>query len=227
MGADHRLHFVSDMKVTPELLRGADHVKHDIWQAAAPRDAVRASVVAEKLFIATTCPSCGSQLRPGPDIGCGDSWHEPADFITVRVIGSAVRRPQGVDLYGEACPECGAPLEYDEVDIGVGTLRRPAGLSGMPLDAEAVGGAEERRRATVSEERKTREGDQPLPLPVDGPAMQDLVIADIESRKALGLKRYGQLLKANDGRDALQDAYEEAQDLCIYLRKCIYERDGK
>ena len=86
----------------------------------------------------------------------------------------------------------------------------------------------QRAEKVRSEGLRTREGDQPLPLRRDDlPAIQDLVIAEIEARKAVGLKRYGQLLKAHDGRDALQDAYEEAMDLTIYLRKCIYERDGK
>jgi hypothetical protein len=74
---------------------------------------------------------------------------------------------------------------------------------------------------------KVRDGDQPLPLPVGGPAMQDLVIADVEERKAIGIKRYGQTLRAHDGRDALLDAYQEALDLCVYLRKLMFERDGK
>jgi hypothetical protein len=72
---------------------------------------------------------------------------------------------------------------------------------------------------------KTREGDQPLPTKNDGPAMQDLVIADIEARKAVGLARYGTLLQAHNGRDFLRDAYEESMDLTLYLRGLIYERD--
>lgn len=67
--------------------------------------------------------------------------------------------------------------------------------------------------------------DQPMPNASDSPAMQDLVIADIEERKQIGLERYGQLLKAHTGRDALVDAYQEALDLCMYLRQAIYERD--
>lgn len=74
---------------------------------------------------------------------------------------------------------------------------------------------------------RLREGDQPLPVKTDGPAIQDLVIADIEKRKALGLKRYGTLLKAGNGRDALQDAYEEALDLVMYLKQEIEERDAR
>lgn len=74
---------------------------------------------------------------------------------------------------------------------------------------------------------RTREGDQPLPTDNGGPAMQDLVIADIEARKAVGLSRYGQLLKAFDGRDNLRDIYEELLDAAVYVRKEIYKRDGK
>lgn len=75
---------------------------------------------------------------------------------------------------------------------------------------------------------KQRPEDQPLPERRDDlPAIQDLVLADIEARKALGIQRYGQLLKAHDGRDNLRDLYEELMDACIYARKALYERDGK
>lgn len=85
---------------------------------------------------------------------------------------------------------------------------------------------------------------QPAPTTNDQPAIQDLVIrdirsvsvrldrdphiddgsyarviADIEARKAIGLERYGTLLQAFNGRDALLDAYQEALDLCQYLRQ--------
>lgn len=66
---------------------------------------------------------------------------------------------------------------------------------------------------------------QPLPKRNDRPAIQDLVIADIEKRKEVGLRKYGTLLQAGNGRDALQDAYEEALDLCQYLRQEIQERE--
>lgn len=82
-------------------------------------------------------------------------------------------------------------------------------------------------REAHSRELRTREGDQRLPSPAGGPNMQDLVIKDIEARKEIGLKRYGQLLKADDGRDNLLDAYQEALDLAVYLRKELYRRDRK
>lgn len=78
-----------------------------------------------------------------------------------------------------------------------------------------------------SEPTKQRPGDQPLPKKNDGPAMQDLVIADIEERKQVGLERYGTLLQTHNGRDFLQDAYEEALDLVMYLRGCIEERNAQ
>lgn len=68
---------------------------------------------------------------------------------------------------------------------------------------------------------------QPAPeLRPEQPAIQDLVIADIEARKLVGLERYGTLLKAHNGRDALMDAYQEALDLCQYLRQAIEERNA-
>jgi hypothetical protein len=79
----------------------------------------------------------------------------------------------------------------------------------------------------MSKPEKQRDGDQPLPTAGVGPAIQDLVQGDIETRKALGIKRYGTLLHAHDGRDNLRDIYEEALDLVIYLRKELYQRDGK
>lgn len=67
--------------------------------------------------------------------------------------------------------------------------------------------------------------DQPPPAPNDNPSVHDLVIADMGQRKTLGLQRYGTLLQAHNGRDALVDAYQEALDLACYLRQAIAERD--
>jgi len=72
--------------------------------------------------------------------------------------------------------------------------------------------------------KKQRPGDQPLPVIQDGPYIQTLVIEDIQTRLLIGIERYGTGLQANNGRDALQDAYEEALDLCCYLRQMIEER---
>jgi len=72
----------------------------------------------------------------------------------------------------------------------------------------------------------TYDGAQPLPTPNDRPSVHDLVVADVLGRKAFGLAKYGSHLQAHNGRDALRDAYDEALDLCCYLRQEIEERDS-
>jgi len=68
---------------------------------------------------------------------------------------------------------------------------------------------------------------QPAPARSTAPAAWDLVLADISERDAIGTRKYGQRLTPYDGRDSLIDAYQEALDLVVYLRKALYERDGR
>lgn len=63
-------------------------------------------------------------------------------------------------------------------------------------------------------------------LSTDRPAVWDLVIEDMRARDYVGRARYGTALRPHNGRDALWDAYEEALDLCAYLRQAIAERDA-
>ncbi len=51
-----------------------------------------------------------------------------------------------------------------------------------------------------------------------------LVLADMEERRKHGIEKYGVPVQPNNGRDALTDAYQEALDLCVYLRQAIEER---
>lgn len=53
----------------------------------------------------------------------------------------------------------------------------------------------------------------------------NLVIEDMRERDRIGMERYGKPLVAGSGRDALQDAYEESLDMCVYLRQAIEDRD--
>lgn len=64
---------------------------------------------------------------------------------------------------------------------------------------------------------------EPEPKKVEGPSMHDLVIEDMARRKEFGLVKYGTILQAGNGRNALQDAYEEVLDLAVYLRQRIAE----
>lgn len=66
---------------------------------------------------------------------------------------------------------------------------------------------------------------QPPPEPGDKVVLF-AVLADLQSRAEEGKRRYGTYLETHNGRDALQDAYEEALDLAMYLKQAIMERDN-
>ena len=51
-----------------------------------------------------------------------------------------------------------------------------------------------------------------------------MVKQDLDSRIDVGEKRYGERLTTFNGRDSLQDAYQEVLDLVMYLRQEIEER---
>ena len=64
---------------------------------------------------------------------------------------------------------------------------------------------------------------QPNPIKNKNKPIVDLVIADMKERKKQGIKTYGVALQAFNGRNALQDAYEEALDLAMYLKQAMEE----
>jgi hypothetical protein len=66
--------------------------------------------------------------------------------------------------------------------------------------------------------------EQPEPTG-SGQPITELVIRDLHERSRVGTLRYGTPLRAHNGRDPLRDAYEEALDLCQYLRQAIEERE--
>lgn len=68
---------------------------------------------------------------------------------------------------------------------------------------------------------------QPDPIPNDSQPIVDQLIEKLLERKKLGIERYGVALQMNNGRDALQDALDEALDLVVYLMQAIAERDAK
>lgn len=79
----------------------------------------------------------------------------------------------------------------------------------------------------MTPEKPQREGDQVSPVKNNHPIIQDLVMQDMAERKEIGIKRYGVGLQPHNGRDMMQDLYEELLDACNYIRGAIYERDGK
>lgn len=62
-----------------------------------------------------------------------------------------------------------------------------------------------------------------MPVPNSNIFITDLVIKDLEKRREIGIQTYGTPLQAFNGRNGLLDAYEEALDLCVYLRQCLEE----
>lgn len=85
---------------------------------------------------------------------------------------------------------------------------------------------------------------EPHPVPNDGPSAHDLAILHISTgydddphierlteiikeRKEFGLKKYGTLLQAYNGRNALKDALDEAVDLIVYSMQARMEMAGR
>lgn len=58
-------------------------------------------------------------------------------------------------------------------------------------------------------------------------SITDAVMDDLNERRVMGVKKYGTELKSHNGRDPLIDAYQEALDLCLYLKQAIIEREKK
>lgn len=68
--------------------------------------------------------------------------------------------------------------------------------------------------------------DQPEPNGEGNPVI-DKVLSDLENRAEFGREKYGTLLRTNDGRDSLKDAYMESLDLTMYLAKLIMEDENE
>lgn len=67
---------------------------------------------------------------------------------------------------------------------------------------------------------------EPVPIPNTNRPVWELVIEDMEARNKFGIEKYGTPLQANNGRNALKDAYEEVLDLAVYLRQAMEEGIG-
>lgn len=94
------------------------------------------------------------------------------------------------------------------------------------------------RISTMSEVRDPGT-DQPLPVPgsrqvhqsvIDhlgewclDPEVQRAIDQGLQARRELGIRKYGRPLEADNGRDALQDAWEEALDAMAYIHQLELE----
>lgn len=70
----------------------------------------------------------------------------------------------------------------------------------------------------------------PLPQPQPAPVVNEhspivpQVIEDLNTRAVAGRLKYGTTLQPFNGRDPARDAYEEAQDMTLYLKQFVIER---
>lgn len=71
--------------------------------------------------------------------------------------------------------------------------------------------------------RSSLVAEQPPPTPSERRPIWEMVIEDMQKRHEVGTERYGTPLQAFNGRNSLQDAYEEILDLAAYLRQTIEE----
>jgi len=65
---------------------------------------------------------------------------------------------------------------------------------------------------------------QPMPYLSPGEPVYKMVLTDVINRSIHGRSIYGGFLTADNGRDNLVDAYQEAIDLVLYLRAEIERR---
>ncbi len=91
----------------------------------------------------------------------------------------------------------------------------------IPAAGGVVGGT---RARTGGNPGATGVAREPAPVANERAAVWDLVIADMRARDEAGAAHYGTRLQPFDGRDPLVEAYQEALDLCVYLRQAIEER---
>lgn len=76
----------------------------------------------------------------------------------------------------------------------------------------------------MSDKTKDRPEDQKMPVASSSPPMHDVAAMLLESRKQLGIKRYGQPLQAFNSRNCAQDVLEEALDVAAYSAQLIWEQ---
>lgn len=66
---------------------------------------------------------------------------------------------------------------------------------------------------------------EPSPVSRDSRPIWEMVVEDMVERDQVGRRKYGTPLQAGNGRNPLVDAYQEALDLCVYLRQAIEESE--
>lgn len=109
------------------------------------------------------------------------------------------------------------------VDVKAGTLRFGY-FDGWPRAHTEFVVSNYSERFVSVEECDPATVKQPAPKGKGTPIL-GMVLADLTNRALEGKEKYGEPLLANNGRNALWDAYQEALDLAMYLRQAIEEQE--
>ena len=152
---------------------------------------------------------------------CGHlaSWHmlhPPPPGQTNPVLGSCKECKPFSHMEVRGCDGF-APRTKDDAD----KLMRALGIANPEMLEKMNAEAEEVRTKTAG----IATNQQPMPHGV-GREIFPLVQADLEERRQYGIRTYGEGLTAFNGRDALQDLYQELLDGVLFLRQMIEERSG-
>lgn len=173
-------------------------------------------------------PSCGEMLPPfvpdGSTIFCikptghtgahsdgATTWMSDGDWATQTVEDEAVQEEQ----VGRRCtgdPLCGAAKHYHGCFADKGNCDAPDDHTYYLPGGGEVSATDARRGRPT----KTRKGDQRLPNGT-GVCVQDVIIAEMEASKSVGIKRYGQTLRTFNGRKGIVDVAEELRDAFVYM----------
>jgi len=120
-------------------------------------------------------------------------------------VDQQIRRKGWCGLMSEHRGACYRPVHDDDLHVTEAGDEWHAELTDME------------RRVPI-EPTRTRPGDQVLP---DGDETlssdQEFLIEAVQRRRELGVERYGQEHRPFNGRDTLQDLFEEQLDFMVYL----------
>lgn len=81
--------------------------------------------------------------------------------------------------------------------------------------------------ASFGENRGHTDSTQPKPQRSErSQSVTDAVVADLQTRRDHGIRKYDTELLTFNGRDPLLDTYQEVLDAVMYLKQCLMERDA-
>lgn len=153
-------------------------------------------------------------------------FHDRAGVSTVRLVQADAWDRIRADLFGTGRTDPPRPV-LDQVRQQVDAAIAASAEQDTPTPAHRVALERQIQLEAAARGFVAPAEPQPAPAPNDLPHIADLVVADIHTRKAAGLREYGTPLQPRNGRRALVDLYQEIIDAALYLRQEIWEREHR